>query len=67
MELTLEQKEALVRFLQNALEGASNITNAIYVSPAQALRNQANAIEQRERDYPHLQTILRELLYGNKD
>lgn len=58
MEFTQEQKEALKRFLYDALEGASNMTNALYISPAQSLRNQANKIEQRERDYPFLRKIL---------
>ena len=61
MNLTLGQKLALKRFLMEALEGASNFTNAVYISPAQALRNQANIIEQKEHDYPLLREILKEL------
>ena len=61
MELTTEQKEALKRFLWDALEAASMITNAVYISPAQQLRNQADKIEQKERDYPLLREILGKL------
>ncbi len=58
MELNKEQKEALRRFLVDSLDGSRNIADAVYVSPAQQLRNQANKIEQRERDYPFLREIL---------
>lgn len=58
MELNKEQKDALKRLLQKGLVGASGFTNAVYVTPAQQLRNRANEMEQEERDTPLLREIL---------
>lgn len=64
MELNLsqEQKEALVRAL-NKYPTNPTIMNAVYISPAQQLRNRANEIEQEERDFPLLKEILAKLTY----
>lgn len=65
MEYTFNEEEARVlhRFLARNLQ--SNVVNAVYISPAAQLRNQANQIEQDERDQPLLREILKKLQITN--
>lgn len=61
MEITLNEDEVgvLKHFLLRNLQ--SEVMYAVYISPAQRLRDQADEIEQNERDLPLLEGILNKL------
>lgn len=56
METLLIPRALAVRIL-NLLE-TKNIMNAVYISPAQQLRNAADELEQKERDIAEFRSFL---------
>ena len=44
----------------------SNIIHAVYIPPAQQLRNEANRIEQMERDHHAYRDLMASLLKGQE-
>jgi len=60
IELTSEEVGALKRMLVKFPMNPTTMS-AIYISPSQALRNRADEMEQEDRDYPQLQSILKKL------
>lgn len=59
METVTVPKELLKRIAGYVdIGGVSFNTNAVYITPAQQLRNQANMIEQKERDIAELNSLI---------
>jgi len=59
-KFTQEETQLLKRILSYITVSDIGITQAVYISPAQRLRNQAEAIEQQERDVQALKVMLEE-------
>lgn len=59
-DFTEEERGALLRTVGSFRNGPYMV-NAVYISPAQQLRNSADEMEQKECDYPLIQSVLRKL------
>ncbi len=61
-ELTLNEKvtKALELAKYHLIDEEVVFVDAVYISPAQKLRNEADRIEQRKRDYDFIKSVLAE-------
>lgn len=57
----MKEKLPLFKRILDYIALNSNFTNAVYISPAQRLRNEADKIEQQDRDIQEFRELIKEL------